>query len=82
MQNVKFAGGEASRALGVGILDKDGAGVCGFQGGGVLAHGPGLGSGTDNPNGMMRLHMAVACLLICTVLLPEESVLGGAALAV
>ena len=56
--------------------------MCGVQDGSLLAHGLGLESGTDNPNGAMSLHMAVACILICTVLLPEESVLGGAAVAV
>ena len=57
----------------------DGAGVRGVQDGGLFAHGPGLKSGTDNPNETMHLHMAVVCILKCTVLLPEESVLGGAA---
>ena len=41
---VTVMGGEASGALGVGVLDKDGAGVRGVQGGGLLKHGPGLES--------------------------------------
>ena len=57
-------------------MDVDGAGVCGVQEDGLLTHGPGLESGTDDPNGTMSIHMAVSCILICNVLLPEESVLG------
>ena len=72
-------GGEAGGTLGGGVLEVDRAGVRGGQEGGPLAHGPGLESGTDHPSGAMHLHMANACILICSVLLPEESVLGGAA---
>ena len=63
-------------------MDRNKAGVWGVQDGVLLAHGPRLESGTDDPNRTMGLHMAIACIRICTLLLPEESVLGGAAVAV
>ena len=45
-------------------------------------HGPGIGSGSDVPNGGQQdLHVAAACMII-QFLLPEESVIGGAAMAV
>ena len=45
-------------------------------------HGPGLESGSDDPNGgQQALHMTTACMMV-RILLPEESVIGGAAVMV